>query len=50
MDSTSANDDDNKIPPENMIVLVKCDKENSELQDIYVNKNNVSNLNKYAQV
>ncbi|CAG5109243.1 Similar to RNF8: E3 ubiquitin-protein ligase RNF8 (Homo sapiens) [Cotesia congregata] len=40
MDSSTSNDDDNKIEAENMIVLVKCDKENPELSDIYVNKNN----------
>lgn len=44
MDSSTSNEDGNKIEAENMIVLVKCDKENPELSDIYINKNNVSKI------
>ncbi|KAG8037294.1 hypothetical protein G9C98_005504 [Cotesia typhae] len=48
MDSSTSNEDGNKIEAENMIVLVKCDKENPELSDIYINKNNVNKDKPYV--
>ncbi|XP_034940751.1 E3 ubiquitin-protein ligase rnf8-like [Chelonus insularis] len=40
MNSPSYVNDERKVSPESMIVLVKCEKNNPKIHDIYVNKNN----------